>query len=267
MTEPRSLQTLLLDRDAEVATITLNRPDKLNALSTELLAELRDLLAELNGDLASRPRAAVITGAGERAFASGADVEQMAGMSSRDALALAELGTRTFESMERCSFPIIAAVRGFALGGGFELALAADFVIAAENAVFGLPETKLGLIPGFGGTQRLARRVGVARARQMVFTGDSVKALEAKALGIANEVVPKEEVVERAQAIARRIAKNGPLAVGSAKRVINTGVHPTLSSACALESQAFSALFDSEDGRHGLQQFLAKLGPPEFKGR
>jgi enoyl-CoA hydratase len=264
--EPSCLKTLLVQREPEVATIVLNRPGKLNALSAELLTELRALLADLDSDSAGCPRALVITGAGERAFASGADVEQMAGMSSREALAFSELGTRTFELMERCSFPIIAAVRGFALGGGFELALAADFVIAAENAVFGLPEAKLGLMPGFGGTQRLARRVGVARARQMVFTGDSIKALDAKALGIANEVVPKEEVVERALAIARRIAKNGPLAISSAKRAINSGVHPTLGSACDLESHAFAALFDSEDARHGVHQFLAKLGPPEFKG-
>ena len=264
--EPRSLQTLLVDREPDVATVILNRPDKLNALSVELLSELLALLTDLNSDQAACPRALVITGAGERAFASGADLEQLVDMNTREALRFSELGTRTFESMERCSFPIIAAVRGFALGGGFELALAADFVIAADNAVFGLPEVKLGLIPGFGGTQRLAHRVGAARARQLVFTGDFVKALEAKALGIANEVVPKGEVLERAQAIARRIAKNGPLAVSSAKRVINSGVHPNLGSACDLESQAFARLFGSEDARHGIRQFLGKLGPPEFKG-
>lgn len=259
-------KTLLFERVDHTATITLNRADKLNALSAQLLGELLEMLRSLEASR-DRPRAVVLTGAGEKAFAAGADVEEMRHMNAREAYAFSELGMTVTDTLERCSFPVIAAVQGFALGGGCELALAADFIIAAENAVFGQPEVKLGLMPGFGGTQRLARRVGLGRARQLLFTGDSIKALEAKSLGLVNEIVPKAELSKRARAVAERIAKNAPLAVAAAKRTLNAGCDVDLRTGLELESRAFAALFDSEDTQSGLAHFVEKRGPASFKGR
>lgn len=269
----RPFTSLLCEREQAIAVITLNRPAKLNALSTQVLGELLAVLRELDGlprhtghaDV-DRPRAVVLTGAGDKAFAAGADVEEMATMSAEQALAYSELGLEVTGFMERCSLPIIAAVQGFALGGGSELALAADFIVAAENAVFGQPEVKLGLMPGFGGTQRLARRVGIARARQFIFTGQSIRAAEAKDLGLVNEVVPKQELAGRVRALARRIAKNAPLAVASAKRAINEGFDADLRVATQLEARSFAALFDSNDTRRGIECFLDKQDPPAFEG-
>ncbi len=255
------------ERDGSVLTLFLDRPDKLNALSKRLLGELLTLLRQLEADVDTRPRALVIAGSGEKAFAAGADIAELASMNSREALALSELGMEAFDQMERCSFPCIAAVQGFALGGGCELALAADFIIAADNAVFGLPEVKLGLMPGFGGTQRLARRVGSARARQLVYTGGNLKAKEALELGLVNEVVPKAELLSRARTVAKRIARNAPLAVSSAKRCMQSGLETNLRAACDLESRSFAGLFDSRDARHGLEGFLQKRGEPDFEGR
>jgi enoyl-CoA hydratase len=239
-------------------------------LLKELLALLRamdELPPKEDPDQPSRPRAVVLTGAGDKAFAAGADVEELAGMSAPQALGFSELGHELTRFMERCSLPIIAAVQGFALGGGCELALAADFIIAADNAVFGQPEVKLGLIPGFGGTQRLARRVGIARARQMIYTGKPLRAAEAKALGLVNEVVPRQELLSRVQTLAGIIAKNAPLAVSSAKRAINEGFDTNLGVATQLEANAFAALFGSEDTQTGIRCFLDKQDDPEFKGR
>jgi len=260
-------ETLLVERDEHTVTLTLNRPDKLNSLSRQLLSELYEVLRLLEQDPQMRPRAVILTGAGEKAFAAGADIEEMATLTVSEAYAFSALGMALMDTMEHCSFPIVAAVRGFALGGGCELALAADFVIAAENAVFGQPEVKLGLVPGFGGTQRLARRLGVAKARQLIYTGETVKAAEAKALGLVAEVVPKAELLTRAQAVAGRIATNAPLAIATAKRTINEGFDLNLRAGSELESRAFAALFASEDAKQGLELFLSKRGAPSFTGR
>lgn len=260
-------ETLLVERDEATVTLTLNRPDKLNSLSRQLLGDLLEVFRRLEQDPSVRPRALVLTGAGEKAFAAGADIEEMHTMTVSEAYGFSALGMAVMDCMEHCSFPIIAAVRGFALGGGCELALAADFVIAAENAVFGQPEVKLGLVPGFGGTQRLARRVGVAKARQLIYSGETVKAAEAKALGLVAEVVPKADLLARAQAIASRIAANAPLALAAAKRVINEGLDLNLRAGSELESRAFAALFASEDAKSGLETFLAKRGAASFSGR
>lgn len=262
-----ALETLLVERTETTVTLTLNRPDKLNSLSTQVLHELYEVFQRLDRDPAERPRALVLTGAGEKAFAAGADIEEMVGMTVSQAYAFSALGMAVMDSMERCAFPIVAAVRGFALGGGTELALAADFVIAADNAVFGQPEVKLGLSPGFGGTQRLARRVGVAKARQLIYSGETVKAPEALALGLVAEVVPKTEVVARAQAVASRISQNAPLAIAAAKRAINEGADLNLRAGSELESRVFAGLFASDDAKHGLEQFLAKRGAASFQGR
>ncbi|HEY6724472.1 MAG TPA: enoyl-CoA hydratase-related protein [Polyangiaceae bacterium] len=262
-----ALETLLVERDEHTVTLTLNRPEKLNSLSRQLLSELYEVLRALERDPIQRPRALVLTGAGEKAFAAGADIEEMTTLSVSEAYAFSALGMSVMDTMEHCSFPIVAAVRGFALGGGCELALAADFVIAAENAVFGQPEVKLGLLPGFGGTQRLARRVGVAKARQLIYSGETVKAAEAKALGLVAEVVPKADLLTRARAVASRIAANAPLAVAAAKRTINEGLDLNLRAGSELESRAFAGLFASEDAKQGLEAFLAKRGAASFTGR
>jgi len=262
-----ALETLLVERAESTLTLTLNRPDKLNSLSTQVLRELYEVFQSLDRDPEVRPRALVLTGAGEKAFAAGADIEEMVTMTVPQAYAFSALGMAVMDCMEHCSFPIVAAVRGFALGGGTELALAADFVIAADNAVFGQPEVKLGLLPGFGGTQRLARRVGVAKARQLIYSGEMVKAAEAKALGLVAEVVPKAELLARAQALANKIAQNAPLAIAAAKRAINEGIDLNLRAGSELESRAFAAMFASEDAKHGLEQFLAKRGAASFQGR
>jgi enoyl-CoA hydratase len=265
--EDLGLETLLVERAEATVTLTLNRPDKLNSLSRKLLAELLTVLRRLEADPDARPRVLILTGAGEKAFAAGADIEEMATMNVNEAYAFSALGMSVMDCMERCSFPVVAAVRGFALGGGCELVLASDFVIAAENAVFGQPEVKLGLTPGFGGTQRLARRVGVAKARQLIYSGDTVKAAEAKTLGLVAEVVPKDDLLARAQAVASRISANAPLAIAAAKRALNQGLDLDLRAGCELESRSFASLFASEDAKSGLELFLAKRGAASFQGR
>src|SRR4051812_1941826 len=206
--------SLLIDNDGVVATFTLNRPDKLNALNESLLGEL----ASAFGELADKtPRVVVVTGAG-KAFSAGVDIGEMSGMSTVEAKRRADQGHALGAFIEALACPVIAAVNGFALGGGCELALACDFIYAADGAKFGQPEVNLGVIPGFGGTQRLARRVGVGRARELVYTGEIIAADKALAIGLVNAVVPKDELMARVRAVADQIAAKGPLAVAQAKR-------------------------------------------------
>src|SRR5215472_11532860 len=240
------MSTLLVETGNHVATITLNRPEKLNALNRELLDELFERLVELD-----RPsediRCAVLTGAGEKAFAAGADIAAMAEMTPVDAKRFSDLGHRIGVLMEQARFPIIGAVNGFALGGGCELALACDFVYASDKAKFGQPEVNLAVIPGFGGTQRLARRVGAARARELCMTGDAIGADEALRIGLVNAVVPHAELKSRVEALAKKIAAKPPLAVALIKRVVLRGADIGLPSANELEAQAFSSLFGTRD--------------------
>jgi len=247
-------------RDVDrVVTLTINRPAKLNALNARVLAELTHAFQALENAPASlRVRAAILTGAGEKAFVAGADIAEMAGLSVAEAYAFSAAGHRLGQLMESVSFPIIAAVNGFALGGGCELALCADYIFAAEHAKFGQPETNLGLMPGFGGTQRLSRRVGLGHARELVYSGEPVTAARALAIGLANRVVPLAELLPMTEQHARRLAEQAPLAIASSKRALNRGFDADLASACELEATAFGALFASEDARSGLTAFLAK---------
>ena len=264
---PMQFRSLTLERHDATATVTLERPDKLNSLSRELLRELTQVFSSLDADLSSDVHAVVLTGSGDRAFAAGADVEQMSGMTVDEAREYSTLGHELGHTMEDCRLPIIAAVRGFALGGGCELALCADFIIASENAVFGMPEVKLGLMPGFGGTFRLADRVGVAKARQLIYQGTKLKAREALALGLVNEVVPKDQLSTRAQEIADDIASSAPLGVQAAKHAILVGRRSDPRTASRHETQAFAGLFDSDDAQAGLAAVLAKRTNTRFKGR
>jgi enoyl-CoA hydratase len=251
-------------RDGAVATLTLNRPDKLNALNEKLLVELRDALAHLAEDRGVT--ALILTGAGEKAFAAGADIARMADMSAAEARGFAELGHAVGARIEQAHFVVIAAVNGFALGGGCELALACDFIYASDKAKFGQPEVNLGVIPGFGGTQRLARRVGIGRARELCYTGDTVDAAEALRIGLVNAVVPHAELMTRVRAVAAKIAGKGPLAIAQCKRVMLRGEDVPLVTASELEAQAFAALFGTSDQREGMKAFLEKRAA-KFEGK
>jgi enoyl-CoA hydratase len=249
-------ETILVAREGHVATITLNRPDKLNAINATLLRELFHTVVELGAD--REVRCAILTGAGEKAFAAGADIGAMREMTSAEARSFAHLGHALGERIESTPFPIIAAVNGFALGGGCELALACDFIYASDTAKLGQPEVNLGVIPGFGGTQRLARRVGIGRARELCYTGDAISAQEALRIGLVNTVVPHAELRAKALETATKIAAKGPLAIAQCKRVIHRGADVPLSVANELEAQAFAALFASGDQREGMAAFLEK---------
>ncbi|MDF2695034.1 MAG: Enoyl-CoA hydratase [Labilithrix sp.] len=248
--------TLLTERDGALVVLTLNRPDKLNALNAELLSELDVSLAALSGDPSIT--CAILTGAGEKAFAAGADIAAMLEMPTEQARHFSELGHRICSRIERAHFPVIGAINGFALGGGCELALACDFLYASEKAKLGQPEVNLGIIPGFGGTQRLARRVGIARARELCYTGDTINAEEALRIGLVNAVVPHGELMAKVKDVAGKIAKKGPLAIAQCKRVIFSGEGVPLDNANALETQSFAMLFGTNDRREGMAAFVEK---------
>jgi enoyl-CoA hydratase len=250
---------LLVSREGAIALLTINRPDKRNALNRDVLEHLYRAFTELRG---SDCRVAILTGAGDKAFVAGADIAAMKGMTTAEAKAFADLGHRTGDLMESVPFPIIAAVNGFALGGGCELAMACDLIYASENAQFGQPEVKLAVIPGFGGTQRLPRRVGLGKARELVLTGEMIDAKEAHRIGLCEAVVPHADLQTHVRKVAEKIASNGPLAIAQAKVVLRRG-DPTLPSANELEAQAFAMLFGTSDQKEGMTAFLEKR-PPTF---
>lgn len=253
---------IVIDR-GPARIITVNRPETLNALNKKTLVELERALGE-----AEQPdvRCIILTGSGEKAFIAGADIGEMKGLSPVEAEQFSRLGHRVMDRIERARVPVIAAVNGFALGGGLEVALACDFIYACQSAQLGLPETSLGLIPGFGGTTRLARRVGVALAREMIFSARRLKAEEALRAGLVNQVAPDGEVVEAALKAADAIAKNGPYAVALAKRLLleNQDVGPA--AANVSEQSAFGLVFGTKDHAEGMGAFLEKR-KASFEGR
>ena len=246
-----------------IAVLTVNRPKQLNALDLRTLEEMEGVLATLA--TGSPARALILTGGGDKAFVAGADIAAMSRLGPVEARLFAELGHRVLDRLEALPVVTIAAVNGYALGGGCEIALACDLVYASEKARFGQPEVALGIIPGFGGTQRLARRVGIGRALEMILTGDPVDARQAKEIGLALEVVAPDQLLERARVQARKIASRGPLAVAQAKRAVQAGQDADLGVANELERQAFAALFGTEDAREGMKAFLEKRAA-NFKG-
>jgi len=256
-------QTITVAESEGVATLTLNRPDKRNAINEELLAELHGAVRALTAE--RTVRALILTGAG-KAFAAGADIARMSEMPVTAAKAFADAGHAVGNALESAPFATIAAVNGFALGGGCELAMACDLIYASDAAKLGQPEVNLGVIPGFGGTQRLARRVGIARARELCFTGDTIGAEEALRIGLVNAVLPADELLPRVQEVARKIASKGPLAIAQCKRVIRAGEDLPLERANELEAQAFALLFGTHDQREGMKAFLEKR-PAKFEGR
>jgi enoyl-CoA hydratase len=256
-------EILLVERfaDAGTALVRLNRPKQLNALNGELMERLAEVLEELDHD--NGVRAIVVTG-NERAFAAGVDISEMAASGAIEML----LGSRVaqLDRIRRVTKPVIAAVNGWALGGGCELAMTLDLIVAGESAKLGQPEVNLGVIPGAGGTQRLARAIGKSRAMAMVLTGEPMTAAEAERCGLVARVVPDELVVEDALAMATTIAGKGPLAVRLAKEAINAAYETALTDGLALERRLFYLLFASEDQKEGMAAFLEKRAP-QFRGR
>lgn len=252
-----------LEHEGGVATLTIDNP-KVNALNTAVLKALREKVRQIAADDAIR--VVIVTGAGDKAFVAGADIGEMAGLGPQGAARFAQLGHDTFAELAALKPIVIAAVQGFCLGGGCELTLACDLVYAADNARFGQPEVKLGLIPGFGGTQRLARRVGPMRALDLVASGRMVDAAEAKAIGLVLDVFPADGLQDGVRKVAHEIANKAPLAVQAAKQVQVMGLEAPLATANDFERRAFALLFDSHDTKEGTKAFLEKRAPA-FEGR
>jgi len=257
-------ENLLVDISDRIATITINRPKSLNALNRATMQELSDGLEEIAGR--KDVGAVLLTGAGEKAFVAGADVSEMQGFSPLQVLEFSRLGHGVLGKIERIPQPVIGVINGFALGGGCELAMACDILVASDNAKFAQPEVNLGIIPGWGGTQRLPRLVGRNVAKEIVLTGEIISAQRAYEIGLVNRVVPQSGLMETAREIARKLLEKAPVALSIAKSVMNRGIDLDLESACALEANAFAVMFSTEDGAEGITAFLEKR-KPKFQGR
>lgn len=259
-----SYENILVEIRESVAVITLNRPKVLNALNAAALAELNAAIEEVAA--IAEVRAILLTGAGEKAFAAGADIQELAKVSAIDGQALALRGQHLFDRIENCGKPVIACINGFALGGGCELALACTFRIASETAKFGQPEVKLGIIPGYGGSQRLPRLVGKGAALRMILTGEMIPALEALRIGLVEEVVTPDQLLARGEQIARTIAAQAPLAVAKSLEAVHAGYDLPLRQALDLEAGLFGLCCATEDKAEGTEAFLAKRAP-QWRGR
>jgi enoyl-CoA hydratase len=252
-----------VEREGGVAVLTVDRQEKLNALDGQVIEEIGQALLELESE---GPRAIIVTGAGERAFIAGADIRAMSVMDPIEAKRFSEIGHAAMALLDRSPIPTIAAVNGYALGGGCEVAIACDIRIAAENATFGFPEVGLGILPGMGGTQRLPRLVGPALAKELIFTGRRIGAEEARGIGLANRVVGQGEALNAARELAAEISENGPLAVRYAKAATNRALDVDLISGLEFEADQFALLFATEDAREGMNAFGEKR-KPRFEAR
>ena len=257
-------QTLIVNTRDRISTVTVNRPDKLNALNAECKRELRETFAALKSD--HTVDVVILTGAGEKAFVAGTDIGELKGLGPESGKEFAEGGQSLFDLIKHLGKPVIAAVNGFALGGGCELALACHIRIAAENAKFGQPEVNLGVIPGYGGTQRLARLVGVGHAAEMILTGAPIDALEALRIGLVTKVVPSPELLTAAEGIARTIGGKGQLAIRMSLKALNATLELPLSEGLTIEAALFGESCGTEDAREGIEAFLQKR-KPQFKGK
>jgi len=255
---------LLLEQSGPIAVLTINRPRAFNSLNSDTLSELSTVLDELGRD--SSVKVVILTGSGEKAFVAGADISQMKDFNSLEGRRFAQLGHATFRKIELLPQPVIAAIKGFALGGGCELAMACDIRLASENAKFGQPEVTLGLTAGFGGTQRLPRLVGTGLASELLFTGDIIDAQEAYRIGLINHVYSIDTLMEEAQKLAKRIAERAPVAVQLSKSAIQRGSNMDIDSAQAYEAEVFGLTFSTQDQKEGCTAFAEKR-KPVFEGR
>lgn len=251
--------TVLVERDGRIATVTVNRPDKLNALDHDTIQALRDAIVSLSAD--DSVGAIILTGAGEKAFIAGADIGGLSKQGVLDGKANAQHGQALTLAMEACPKPVLAAIQGWALGGGLEMALACDMRFASTKARMGLPEVSLGIIPGYGGTQRLPRLVGTGKALELILTGDPVPADEALRIGLVNGVFEPEELLPAVRTIAEKILSRGPTAVALAKQAIRRGVHLPLAEGLELEADLFGMISSTAEMKEGMQAFLEKRKP------
>ena len=257
-------KTLIYEKKENIGLLTINRPEKLNAISNELISELKNLLDEIENN--EELRVLIITGAGDKAFVAGADIKELVDRDARLGRRVSQERQEIFSRIENLPVPVIAAVNGYALGGGLELALACSIRICSEKAQFGAPEVKLGIIPGDGGTQRLPRLVGLGRAMDLILTGDFIDAQEAYRIGLVKKVLPQEELMEKAMELAKKIASRPPLAVRFAKEAVNRSQEGAAASGFALESYLHALSCTTEDKKEGVSAFLEKR-KGKFKGK
>ena len=258
------MEFVLYEQKGQYAIITINREKALNALNSAVLDELDKTLDSVDLD---QVRCLILTGAGQKSFVAGADIAEMSTLTKAEGEAFGKKGNDVFRKLETFPIPVIAAVNGFALGGGNELAMSCDIRYCSDNAVFGQPEVGLGITPGFGGTQRLVRVVGTGKAKEMVFTGQNIKADEAYRIGLVNGVYPREELMPAVMKLAQKIASNAPIAVRNSKRAVTDGFLSDLDHAIAIEEQYFSECFETEDQREGMKAFLEKRKVEKFNNR
>jgi enoyl-CoA hydratase len=256
-------QNLILEKKDGIATLTFNRPKALNALSSALFDELSEVLAKIETD--ADIRVLVLTGAGDKAFVAGADISELVTFNPLQAKAFSQRGHSLFFALEKLPIPVVAAVNGFALGGGLEVALSCDMIYASTKAKFGVPEITLGLIPGFGGTQRLPRVVGKNIAKEMIYTGKMIRAEKAAELGMVNKVCDPESLMDEVAKLAGSLAAKGSASLRGAKQAVNNGLNVDLVTGCAIEADAFGMCVSSQDAKEGTQAFLEKR-KPDFKG-
>ena len=250
------MTNILLEKKGLYAVATINRPKALNALNSEVLSDLDELVQTVSAD--ADIRALVITGSGEKAFVAGADIGEMSTLTPEEGEAFGKHGNDVFRKLETLPIPTIAAVNGFALGGGCELSMSCDIRICADTAVFGQPEAGLGITPGFGGTQRLARLLGPGMAKQLIYTAKNIKADEAYRIGLVNAVYPLDELMPAAEKMAETIAKNAPIAVRACKKAINEGLEVEMDDAVVIEEKLFGSCFKTADQIEGMSAFLEK---------
>ncbi len=264
MSEAPQYETLTVTHDGPITKVVLNRPHRMNTITIEMIAELSKVFEKIEED--KEIRCVILTGAGDRAFSAGADVTAFTGITPATAVDASLRGHELTSKMERLSKPIIAAINGYAFGGGLELALACDFRIASESAEMGQTEVKLGLIPGWGGTQRLGRVVGFSKAKELILTGERIKADEALRIGLVNKVVPRESLETEASAMAKSLAEGPPVALKMAKYLLNFGTEAPLDTALKMEADAFGVVLSTKDVMEGISAFVSKR-KPEFKGK
>lgn len=249
------MEFITYEQDGFVGVVTINRPKALNALNSDVLKEIEAVFDAIDLE---ETRVVILTGAGDKSFVAGADIGEMSTLTKAEGEAFGKIGNDVFRKIETFPLPVIAAINGFALGGGCEISMSCDIRLCSENAIFGQPEVGLGITPGFGGTQRLARIVGVGKAKEMIYTAFNIKAEEALRIGLVNAIYPQDELLAAAKKMAAKIASNAPIAVRASKKAINDGLQVDMDQAIVVEEKAFGSCFETEDQKAGMGNFLEK---------